>query len=99
MSEETLTVKKSAVLEAMKQCPQAKSVLETIFGEQVKPKDEWENVPLSAFEINGVPNDYILQLREPCEEMFHAPFLIKDNPKSKYREHYKIEAGKIWRRK
>ncbi len=99
MSEETLMVKKTAVLEAMKQCPQAKAVLETIFGEQVKPEDEWKEVSLSDFHV-GAMNSSSSEWQGVYAKVKggEAPFRLVRNEASDYRDEYKIENGKIYRR-
>jgi hypothetical protein len=100
MGEETLTVKKAAVLEAMKQCPQAKAVLETIFGEQVKPEEEWEKVPLDKFRLAEVPGEGVLvQFQEQVRDLYPLPFKIIINPKSEFNKEFKIESECIYYRR
>jgi hypothetical protein len=102
VSDDILTISKSKVLEAMERCPQAKNALETIFGEQVKPKEEWEDVTKKCFvdpgdgdgrclSINyrpGVPNGGIVAIT-----------IIGPAAGINVWEPYKLENGRIWRRK
>jgi len=61
---------------------------------------EWEEVPLSWFQIDDKMDVTLLRdTRVRFDSGPRLPFQITINPKSAWKDEYKIEDGKIWRRK
>ncbi len=62
---------------------------------------EWEEVPLSSFTLSQCSDGYFL-VDERSGRFgfgFGMPLQISINQKSSYKDNYRLEDGKIWRRK
>jgi hypothetical protein len=92
MKDEELKITKERVLSAAGKCGTAKEVLKELFPEAFG--DEWEDVTNRMFIDQGA----WLSLRgSGC--IGESPFSIIVNYDSNYANRYKIERGKIWRKK
>ncbi len=66
------------------------------FPEAFEP--EWEEVPLERWMVWVEEQKNVLAVDTTHGDL-SAPFKLSINENSGYRDHYKIESGKIWRRK